>query len=29
MRRVLMRLKSDPSVWLTDTTAILEAADGK
>jgi allantoinase len=29
MRRVLMRLKSDPSVWLTDTAAILKAADGK
>jgi hypothetical protein len=29
MRRVLMRLKSDPSVWLTDTASILKAADGK
>ena len=29
MRRVLMRLKSDPSLWLTDTTAILKAADEK
>jgi hypothetical protein len=29
MRRVLMRLKSDPSVWLADTAAILKAADGK
>jgi hypothetical protein len=29
MRRVLMRLKSDPGVWLTDTAAILKAANGK
>ena len=29
MRRVLMRLKSDPGVWLSDTAAILKAADGK
>src|ERR1700752_3481217 len=29
MRPVLMRLKSDPSVWLTDTAALLKAADGK
>jgi hypothetical protein len=26
---VLMRLKSDPGVWLTDTAAILKAANGK
>jgi hypothetical protein len=24
-----MRLKADPSVWLTDTASILKAADGK
>jgi peptidoglycan/xylan/chitin deacetylase (PgdA/CDA1 family) len=29
MRRVLMRLKTDPSVWLADTASILKAADGK
>ena len=29
MRRVLMRLKTDPSVWLTDTASILKAADVK
>ena len=29
LRRVLMRLKSDPGVWLSDTAAILKAADGK
>jgi len=29
MRRVLTRLKQDPSVWLTDTAAILKAAAGK
>jgi allantoinase len=26
MRRVLLRLKSDQLVWLTDTATILEAA---
>ena len=26
MRRVLMRLKKDDAVWLTDTDAILKAA---
>jgi allantoinase len=29
MRRVLMRLKNDRSVWLTDTAAILKAIDAK
>src|SRR5262249_54801646 len=29
MRRVLTRLKTDPSVWLTNTASILKAADGK
>jgi len=29
MRRVLIQLKADPSVWLTDTASILKAADGK
>jgi peptidoglycan/xylan/chitin deacetylase (PgdA/CDA1 family) len=28
MRRVLLRLKTDDTVWLTDTDAILKAADG-
>jgi allantoinase len=28
-RRVLVRLKNDRSVWLTDTDAILKAADAK
>jgi allantoinase len=26
MRRVLLRLKTDDAVWLTDTDAILKAA---
>jgi allantoinase len=26
MRRVLVRLKTDDAVWLTDTDAILKAA---
>ena len=26
LRRVLLRLKTDDAVWLTDTNAILEAA---
>ena len=26
MRRVLLRLKKDDAVWLTDTEAILKAA---
>jgi len=26
LRRVLMRLKTDDAVWLTDTEAILKAA---
>jgi allantoinase len=29
MRRVLTRLKSDRSIWLTDTEAILKAIDQK
>jgi allantoinase len=29
MRRVLMRLKKDASVWLTDTAALFKAVDGK
>src|SRR6516164_1342770 len=29
MRCVLIQLKADPSVWLTDTASILKAADGK
>ncbi|MGN6750629.1 MAG: polysaccharide deacetylase [Xanthobacteraceae bacterium] len=29
MRRVLTRLKKDPSVWLTDTAALFNAVDGK
>jgi allantoinase len=29
LRRVLAKLKTDSSVWLTDTEAILKAADGK
>ena len=29
MRRVLTRLKSDRSVWLTDTEAILKVVDRK
>jgi hypothetical protein len=29
MRRVLVQLKADPSVWLTDTASILKSADGK
>jgi peptidoglycan/xylan/chitin deacetylase (PgdA/CDA1 family) len=29
MRRVLTRLKKDPSVWLTDTAALFKAVDGK
>ena len=29
MRRVLVRLKTDDKVWLTDTAAILNAAGVK
>jgi peptidoglycan/xylan/chitin deacetylase (PgdA/CDA1 family) len=29
MRRVLLRLKADDQVWLTDTAAILKAAGGR
>jgi hypothetical protein len=29
LRRVLVRLKTEPSVWLTDTAAILKAAAAK
>jgi allantoinase len=29
IRRVLVRLKNEPGVWLTDTTAILGALDAK
>lgn len=29
LRRVLLRLKTDDAVWLTDTDAVLKAASSK